>query len=35
MQFAQGKTPTYFICLAIGNLSDFAVAKSYINLDFV
>ena len=28
MQFAQGKNPTCFICFIIGNLSNFAVAKS-------
>ena len=29
MQFAQGKNPTCFICFCIGDLSNFAVVKSF------
>ena len=28
MQLAQGKSPTGFICLGIGNLSNFTVVKN-------
>ena len=33
MQFAQGKDPTCYICVDIGNLSNFAVVKSLRKLE--